>query len=350
MSEAASRRRLRWAPLAGVLAVALVMGATASTALAGPRAHAQAAAPQDLAHPTKALCKKSSYKIGYDVFSGNQPFAVSLTNGILDAAKKVGCVKILKTVDNLNGPVAVGNLKTLINEGIDGFIDFQVLAAFQTGMAKTLKSKKIPAVTVVGAELPGFPQVGLAPFQTEEKAAIYMATIAKKRFPGKIPYFLGGAEPTSGAAVLARYKGAVAGIKKVFPNIPSNQIIEVKTEGVATTAYDTTISALSAVPSNAVVLMQAVNDEDLGGMYKAAQARHVQNFLVNSFGGDSYGLAQVCADPVHYVGAWYLNPAGWGPVLLSLIMNNINGVAVPHNTNILGYEVTHNTPFLKCKK
>ena len=186
MSEAASRRRLRWAPLAGVLAVSLVMGATASTALAGPKAHARAAAPQDLAHPTKALCKKDSYKIGYDVFSGNQPFAVSLTNGIIDAAKKVGCVKILKTVDNLNGPVAVGNLKTLINEGIDGFIDFQVLAAYQTAMAKTLKDKKIPAVTVVGAELPGFPQVGLAPFDTEKKAAIYMATIAKKRFPGKM--------------------------------------------------------------------------------------------------------------------------------------------------------------------
>ena len=54
-------------------------------------------------------------------------------------------------------------------------------------MAKTLKDKKIPAVTVVGAELPGFPQVGLAPFDTEKKAAIYMATIAKKRFPGKMP-------------------------------------------------------------------------------------------------------------------------------------------------------------------
>jgi hypothetical protein len=202
---------------------------------------------------------------------------------------------------------------------------------------------------VVGATLPGFPQVGLAPFQTEKNAAIYMAKQAKKQFPGQMPYFLGGAEPTSGAAVLARYKGAVAGIKSVYPTIPSNHIIEVKTEGVATTAYNTTLSALSAVPSNAVVLMQAVNDEDLGGMYKAAQARHVTNYLVNSFGGDSYGLTQVCADPTHYVGAWYLDPAGWGPVLLSLIMDQMNGVKVPQNTNIAGYEVTHTTPFLHCK-
>ena len=176
-----------------------------------------------------------------------------------------------------------------------------------------------------------------------------MAKIAKKRFPGQVPYFVGGAEPTSGAAVLARYKGAVAGIKSVYPTIPSNHIIEVNTEGVATTAYNVTCSALSAVPSDGVVLMQAVNDEDTGGMYKAAQARHVKNFLVESYGGDSYGLKQVCSDTTHYVGAWYLDPYSWGPVLLSLIMNQMNGVKVPAVTNIAGYQVTHNTPLLKCK-
>jgi ABC-type sugar transport system substrate-binding protein len=176
-----------------------------------------------------------------------------------------------------------------------------------------------------------------------------MAKQAKKQFPGQIPYFLGGAEPTSGPAVLARYKGAVAGIKQEYPSIPSDHIIQVNTEGVDTTAYNTTLSALSKVPSNAVVLMQAVNDEDLGGMYKAAQAKHITNYLVNSFGGDSYGLKQVCADPKHYVGAWYLDPAGWGPVLLSLIMKQMNGEAVPKVTNISGYEVTHSTPFLHCK-
>jgi ABC-type sugar transport system substrate-binding protein len=346
MSDATSRRGLRRRLPLALFAITIALAATAGGASASRSAPAKA---QDLAHPTKALCKKSSYKIGYDVFSSDQPFAVSLTGGLVDAAKKLGCVQVLKTVDNTNGPVAVGNLKTLINEGIDGFVDFQVLAPFQNAMSKTLKSKKIPAVTVVGTELPGFPQVGLAPFDTEKKGAIYMAQVAKKRFPGKVPYFIGGAAPESGPAVLARYKGAVAGIKSVYPNIPSNQIIEVKTEGVSATAYNNTVSALSAVPSDAVVLMQGVNDEDLGGMYKAAQARHLKNFLVESFGGDSYGLKQICLDKTHYVGAWYLDPAGWGPVLLSLIMNQMNGVAVPHNTDIAGYEVTHSTPFLKCK-
>ena len=339
-------QRLRFGVVAITALAAFAVALTAGGAVAAPAArtaNAGVAAQQDLSHPTKALCKKSSYKIGYDVFSDTQPFAVSLTNGLIDAAKSIGCAQVVKAVDNLNGPVAVGNVKTLLNEGIDGFVDFQVLANYQPAIAKLLKCAQGSGRHRRRGDASRIPAGRAGAFQTEKNAAVYMAKQAKKQFPGQTPYFLGGAEPTSGAAVLARYKGAVAGIKQEYPGIPSDHIIQVNTEGVATTAYTTTLSALSKVPSDAVVLMQAVNDEDLGGMYKAAQARHVANYLVNSFGGDSYGLKQVCADPKHYVGAWYLDPAGWGPVLLSLIMNQMNGVKVPKVTNIAGFEVTHSS-------
>jgi ABC-type sugar transport system substrate-binding protein len=340
----------------GALVSALVVAATAcsssgsSTAQSSsqPTVQPSGSTALDLSHPTKALCKKGTYKIGYDVFSDSQPFAVSLSDGLKQAAASVGCAQILETVDNQNGPVAIGNLHTLINEGINGFVDFQVLAAYQPAMSKILKQAKIPAVTVVGATLPGFPQVGLDPFNTEKNAAMYMANVAKQKYPGQIPYFVGGAEPESGPAVFARYLGAVAGVKAVFPNIPKSHIIEVDTDGVETQAYNNTLSALSAVPHNAVVMLQAVNDEDTGGMAKAAASRGLPNYLVNSYGGDSYGLGQVCANS-HYVGSWYLDPSGWGPVLLSLEMDEMNGVKVPQVTNIAGYEVTAKTPFLNCK-
>ncbi len=305
--------------------------------------------PLDVPLPTKALCKKAHYKIGYDVFSESQPFAVSVSTGLIDSAKSIGCATVLKTVDNLSGPTAIANLHTLINEGINGFVDFQVLAAYQPAMSRILKQAKLPAVTVVGATLPGFPQVGLDPFQTQKKAAMYMAGVAKKRFPGMVPYFVGGAEPTSGAAVLARYYGAVAGIKAIYPLIPASHIIQVNEDGTATMAYNNTLSALSRVPHGAVVLMQAVNDEDLGGMFKAGLGRGVTNLLVNSYGGDSFGLSQVCRYPTHYVGAWYLNPYGWGPVLLTLIMEQMNGQTVPDVTNITGYEVTASSKVAGCK-
>ena len=356
MSRLTYGRGLCWGALASALVVAAAAcsssgsGTASSGASAGPTVSASASGSStlDLSHPTKALCKKPSYKIGYDVFSDSQPFAVSLSDGLKAAAKSVGCATVLQTVDNQNGPVAIGNLHTLINEGINGFVDFQVLAQYQPAMSKILISGKIPAVTIVGATLPKFPQVGLDPFNTEKNASAYMASVAKKKYPGKIPYFVGGAEPESGAAVLARYKGAVAGVEAAYPGIPKSHIIEVDTNGIETQAYNNTLSALSAVPHNAVVMLQAVNDEDTGGMAKAAASRGLPNYMVNSYGGDSYGLGQVCANP-HYVGSWYLDPSGWGPVVLSLLMNKMNGVKVPQVTNIAGYEVTAKTAFLHCK-
>jgi ABC-type sugar transport system substrate-binding protein len=352
MTRTVNHLARRLALVAGAISLAtavVAVGGGAGASVTKHQSEAAAPAPQiNLNDPTKALCKLKSYKIGYDVFSDSQPFAVSLSDGLKDAAKSVGCATIVETVDNMDGPTAISNLHTLINEGINGFVDFQVLAAYQPAMAKILKSAKLPAVTVVGATLPGFPQVGLDPFNTEKDGATYMAEQEKKRFPGQVPYFLGGAEPASGAAVFARYLGAVAGVKAVFPNIPKSHIIEVITNGLATTAYSNTLSALSAVPKSAVVMVQAVNDEDTGGMFNAVKARGFTNYLAEDYGGDSYGLGQVCKYPTHYVGSWYLDPAGWGPVLLSIEMLQMNGQKVPAVTNIQGYEVTRSMKVAGC--
>jgi|SRR5579871_5814682 len=344
--------RRRWGLAGSVVLAALAAGTAGATGGAGAtarvaRPHLAAVAP--IGAPTKAMCKQSHYKIGYDVFSGSQPFAQLVTEGLVQAAAKIGCVQVLKTIDNLNGPVAVGNLKTLVNEGIQGFVDFQVLAPYQPAIAKELSSAHIPGVAIVGANLPGSPNVGASNYGAAYQDGLYMAGVAKQRFPGQLPYLLGGAEPSAGAIVLERYHGAVAGEEKVFPHLPASHVIEVMTDGTETTAFSNTESALSAVPPGGVVLLTGVNDEVTGGMFKAAEARGVKNFLVNSFGGDPYGLGQVCSNPTHYVGALYLEPMVWGQDALSVILDEINHVATPHSIGIVGEEVTRSTPFLHCK-
>jgi len=342
------RVRTRLTALAGI--GGLLVGLAPSSAAAAPARSAVVGSRASglLPVPSKAMCKKAHYKVGYDVFSGSQPFANLVTAGLLQAARSTGCVSVLKTIDNLNGPVAVGNLKTLINEGIDGFVDFQVLAAYQPAIAKLLKQAKIPGVAIVGANLPGSPDVGASNYEAAYEDGVYLAQQARKRFPGKMPYVLGGAEPSAGAIIMERYYGAVAGEKTVFRNLPSSHVIEVQTDGTETTAYNNTLSALSAVPSGSVVLLTGVNDEVTGGMAKAAQARGLANALVNSFGGDPYGLHQVCTN-AHYVGAWYLEPQVWGQQALAALMMQINGQKVPKLIGVVGEEVTKSTPWLHCK-
>ncbi len=90
---------------------------------------------------------------------------------------------------------------------------------------------------------------------------------------------------------MQRYYGAVAGIKQIYKSLPPDHIIQVKSDGTEAGTYNNAVSALSQIPSDGVVLMTAVNDEVTHGLYKAAGARHLKNYLVNSFGGDPFGLA-----------------------------------------------------------
>jgi ABC-type sugar transport system substrate-binding protein len=341
---AVARPHRRWSVVASAALVAFALSIGVSTAGA-----ASSSASTGPVKPSKALCKKSSYKIGYDVFSGTQPFANLVTKGLYDAAKAIGCVTIVKTVDNLNGPVAVGNLKTLLNQKIDGFVDFQVLAPFQNPIAKALKSAKIPGVAIVGADLPGSPSVGADNYGASVLDGRYLGAVSKQRYPSAIPYAVVAAEPSAGAIVMQRYFGAVAGIKQMYPKLPSDHVIQVKSDGTETGTYNNVVSALSRIPSDGVVLMTGVNDEVVHGMYKAAAARHLKNYLVNSFGGDPFGLQQVCADRTHYVGALYLLPETWGSSALAVILAQINGTSFPKAVGIKGKQVTAKSPETGCK-
>lgn len=350
MFRLAQRRRLCWGALAGTLA--LVTAACSSTSASNggsTSAPKNYASPQSLANPTKALCVKSHYTIGYDVFSGSQPFANLVTQGLKDAAAKIGCVTVKTTIDNLNGPQAVANLKTLVNEKIDGFVDFQVLAAYQPAIATELKTAKIPGVAIVGANLPGSPNVGASNYGAAYQDGLYLAQQAKSKFAGQTPYLMDAAQPSAGSIIMQRYNGVVAGVKKVFPNLPSDHVIEVlDNDGSETTSYNNTLSALSNIPAGSVVLFSGVNDEATAGMAKAAADRHVTNYLVNSFGGDPFGLSQVCSQPAHYVGAWFLEPKVWGSSSLSVILDEINGLKVPGAIGVVGEEATSTSSETGC--
>jgi ribose transport system substrate-binding protein len=321
---------------AAALAVFLVAGAGAA-----PK-------PTPPIPATSALCKGKTFKIGYDVFSSTQPFANLVTKGLKDAAKKTGCVTVITTVDNLNGPVAVGNVKTMLNEGANGIIDFNVLAAYQPAIAKLVKQAGVPANAIVGANLPGYPAIGADNYGASVINGQELAKAGKKKFGSTTPYVVVAAEPTAGPIVMQRYYGAVAGAKKVYKNLAGDHIIQVKSDGTEAGTYNNAVSAFSKIPSGAPVLTTAVNDEVAHAMYKAALARKL-NFLVNSFGGDPFGLSQVCADRTHYVGALFLEPEKWGESAVATIMRMANKMPYSSNIGITGTEVTASNPIAGCK-
>ena len=149
---------------------------------------------------------------------------------------------------------------------------------------------------------------------------------------------------------MQRYYGAVAGIKQIYKSLPPDHVIQVKSDGTEAGTYNNAVSALSQIPSDGVVLMTAVNDEVTHGLYKAARARHLKNYLVNSFGGDPFGLAQVCADRTHYVGALYLLPGELGLVgARGRSSRRSTEPAFPKAVGIKGKQVNAKSPETGCK-
>lgn len=297
---------------------------------------------------TSALCKGKKFTVGYDVFSSTQPFANLVTKGLKDAAAKTGCVNVITTVDNSNGPQAVGNVKTMLNEGANAIIDFNILATFQPAIAQLLKNAKVPGDAVIGANLPGYPAVGASNYAAAVIDGHALAKAGKAKFGSATPYLVVAAEPTAGPIILQRYTGVIAGAKQVYPNLPSSHIIQVKSDGTEAGVYNNAVSAFSQVPSSAPVLTTAENDEVTHGMYRAALARHL-NFLAYSFGGDPFGLGQVCADRTHYAGALFLEPEKWGESALAVVMEMADGLSYPSSVGIKGVEVTASDPQAGCK-
>ena len=342
VSERAERTPRRSAAAFSVLA-AVTLTAVIVVAVGGA-----APKPTPPIVASSSLCKGKTFKIGYDVFSSTQPFANLVTKGLKDAAKKTGCVTVIMTVDNLNGPVAVGNVKTMLNEGANGIIDFNVLAAFQPAIAKLVKQAGVPANAIVGANLPGYPAIGADNYGASVLNGQELAKAGKKKFGSTVPYLVVAAEPSAGPIVMQRYYGAVAGAKKVYPKLGGDHVIQVTSDGTEAGTYNNAVSAFSRIPSGAPVLTTAVNDEVAHAMYKAALARKL-NFLVNSFGGDPFGLSQVCADRTHYAGALFLEPEKWGESAVATIMRMANHMPYSSNIGITGTQVTATNPIAGCK-
>ena len=334
----------RWARPAFALAVAVAIVGTATAAYGsgstvGPITEAvgppTAPIPAAIGHPTKAaLCKKSSYKIGYEVYAVGQQFADAESNNIKSLAKKLGCVTIVELTDNRDGPTAIANVQIMINEGIQGLLDNQVVSTAQIGIASLVGQAGIPAEASGGPVLPGWPTVGIDHTTAGLDGGLALGQAAKKEYPKQTePYLIVGIEFIGGPVQIQDGQGVEAGVKKYFPNDPPSHFIEVPEDGTAPVTYGGTLSSLSIVPPNALVLMTSTNSDTTNAMYQAAISRKTKYFLAEDDAGASLGLLNVCRYK-QYVGSVDFLPQTWGNYSLPAVMEEINGVTLPPTVNI----------------
>jgi ABC-type sugar transport system substrate-binding protein len=237
---------------------------------------------------------------------------------------------------NADGPTAVTNTQTLLNEGIQGLINWNTVASAQPAIATLVTKAKIPTIESSGAFEQYAPNVGLGHYEAGLAGGEALGKAALKLYPKeKAPYLVYTTDPTGGQTQIEDGQGDVAGFKKYFPKVPASHTIQVPTDAMETTAYNGTLSALSRVPTNALVLMTGTDTDTVYGQYQAAIARHRTKFLVEDETGSGYKYA---CKYKQYVGSVDFNPPGWANYMLPAVMELMNGVKLPAVVPILSVQ------------
>jgi len=295
--------------------------------------NAYAAAPdwqKFIGKPTKALCAGKTYKLGFDIFSDNESFALIVRKGMLATAKAMGCVKVEILSDNADPIKVQENLNIFIQKHYDGVMAAQVVAAAAPGAVRTMKDAKIPMVATFVVH-PGVPFVDVDNEAAGEMAGRGLMSAALSKW-GKatVPYLLIGSLREGGLNSIQRMDGYYVGANKVSANFPSSNFIDVPTQGAdpAKTNVNTG-NALQTIPKDAKIILGGINDDNTLAMVQAykASGRDMANLLAVGQGASQ--LSSICSGELYGSVAYF--PENYGKYLIPALMGLINKQKVPEH-------------------
>jgi len=280
--------------------------------------------------PTKELCAGKTYKLGFDIFSDNESFALIVRKGMLETAKKMGCVKVEILSDNADPIKVQENLKIFIQKKYDGVMAAQVVAAAAPGAVRTMKDAKIPMVATFVVH-PDVPFVDVDNGAAGAKAGNGLMKEAIRKWGADTePYLLIGSLREGGLNSIQRMDGYFVGVNQVRPNYPSAKFIDVPTQGADPAKTNTnTANALQSIPKDAKIILGGINDDNTVAMVQAykASGRDMNNLLAVGQGASL--LDKICSGELYGSVAYF--PEKYASYLIPAVIGLINKQNVPNH-------------------
>jgi ribose transport system substrate-binding protein len=319
----------------GALIISIVPSAAASQGnLKAATSKKKVAAPdwtKFLGKPTKALCNGKKYKLGFDIFSDNESFALIVRKGMkATVAKMGGCVSVEILSDNADPIKVQENLKIFIQKKFDGVMAAQVVAAAAPGAVRTMLDAKIPMVATFVVH-PGVPFVDVDNRAAGQMAGEALMQQAKKRWGATvIPYLLIGTLKEGGPNSIARMDGYKDGVQLTSPAFPDANVIDVPTMGADPAKTNlNTANALTILPPNAKIIMGGINDDNTMAMVQAykASGRDMSNML--AVGQGASNIANICSSELYGSVGYF--PENYASYLIPALFGLINHQPVPNH-------------------
>lgn len=278
-----------------------------------------------LGTPSSDQCAGNTYDLGFDVFSDNESFALKVREGIDRVSAEMGCVSVASLSDNVDPIKALENVKIFIQQGKDGIMLAQVIAAAQPGIVSELQAAGVPGLSTF-VPAPGIPFVDQDNFRSGEKAGEALGNAGKEAWGDEVPYLLIGSFQEGGELSIQRMDGYLPGVKVAYPDLPEANILDVPTAADPAQANSNTGNVLSSIPNGAKILLGGINDDNTLAMVQAIEnANKDYEFL--AIGQGASVLDAICSGSLYGSVAYF--PENYAAYMIPAVIGMIQGQSVP---------------------
>lgn len=274
---------------------------------------------------------EDKHRVVFTQFNGTNPVASDLAKGFQSAATKLGVD--LWVMDNKLDPVQMVNNANLAVAA--GDVDFYILytndIASNPRIMDILVAAKIPVLTIATSAVASNGTTAPLIFSMKDnyglafESASYLGQYAKNLGWNEADLiFISMGFLEAGGVFLERSRGALEGMKSVYPNI---KFVQTSSTGNAEVARQRTVDILTSNPGKKF-LCWTHSDDVTAGMIAAIETNvGKQNGLIVS-GGLNVGMLDMLRNPEGIlVGSIDSNWLGWGDYVLPMIINYLeNGV------------------------
>jgi len=224
---------------------------------------------------TLTVCAFASDKkivIGYAALDDSQEHLIPVRENIKAVAATYDNVEVICVDNASDGATAVSNVDTLLLQGIDVLVEFNIDASVNTVIAEKCEAAGVP-IMAIDIPVEGAPLMGANSVMAGKLVGYALGDLAIENWDGQVDLILILNTPAAGEVVMTRMNAVVDGIKEKIPDLDTdNLVVEVAYNDDAILAQQLTSDVLNSNPEAKYILMASINDIGAQGAFAAVEA------------------------------------------------------------------------------
>lgn len=239
-----------------LLAFLLCMAMTATLAVGCGESEETAETPAATEEEKSETDKK--WKIGFANIGEMVELQIEVKNSIQRAADEAG-VELVYMNNNMDGATAVQNADNMIQQKIDGFIEFNVDESVGPAIKEKMDAEGIPIISV-DIPIEGTTFFGANNVNAGLVGGRHLGEVAKERWGQEPDCLLLVLDSTSGETPLQRVYKMYDGLKEIFPEFSEDKVYEVDGGTDAATFQKKVSDFLAAHPDKKHIAIGGFHD------------------------------------------------------------------------------------------